>query len=129
MAPAPIPWGDIAFTLWGVGFFSVLPPAALDVEELGRQFTSHPYTTHLGLNKGEQSEKPLGKALLWSPSPALPGLGDTHKPLLVPKSQFSPSSSHGNPRSGPTGRFYYLSPMSVSSLQVFVRDVPHRALG
>lgn len=114
----PSPWGDVAFTLWAVEFFSVLPPAALDafsptVEELGQHFISHPYASNLGLNKEEQSEKPLGKALFWSPSPALPGLGDTHvdhKTLLVPKSQFSPSSFCDNPCSDPMGRFYYFTP-------------------
>lgn len=75
--------------------------------------SSHPLPTHLGLNKGGQSEKPLGKALFWSRSSALPGLGDTpvdQKTLLVPKSQFSPSSFHDNTSSGPRGRFYYFIP-------------------
>lgn len=33
-----------------------------------------------------------------------------HKTLLIPKSQFSPSSFHDNSGSGPTGRFYYIIP-------------------
>lgn len=82
----------IAFALRGVVFFSVLPPAALDafsltVAGLDQHFTSHPHASNSVLNK--RSQKPLGKALFWSPSHALPGIGGTHvnnKTLLTPKS-------------------------------------------
>lgn len=85
----------VAFALWGVEFFSVLPPAALDASlptaaELGQHFTSDPHAPNLGLNKGERSQKLLSKALFRSPSPALLGLRGTHvnhKTLLPPKSQ------------------------------------------
>lgn len=84
----------IAFALWGVGFFSVLTPAALDafsltVAGLDQYFTSHPHASNSVLNKDKRSQKPLSKVLFWSPSHALPGIGGTHvnhKTLLTPKS-------------------------------------------
>ena len=84
----------VGFALQGVGFFSVLPPAALGAfsptaAELGQHFTSHPHPSNVGINKGERSQKSLSKALFRSPSPALLGLGDTrvnHKTVLTPES-------------------------------------------